>query len=176
MALRNVVKEGDDILRKKSRYVDKVDDRILQLLDDMLETMRENDGVGLAAPQVGVLKRICVTEPDPDTGEFFELIDPQITESEGEQEFYEGCLSIPGYVGKVKRPERIKVKTKNRSGDWEEKEFEGFDAIVACHEIDHLEGILYTDKAEDVHKPGERDAAEDNEDSGEKKPGKGERS
>ncbi|MGI6721791.1 MAG: peptide deformylase [Anaerovoracaceae bacterium] len=151
MALRNVVEKGDPILEKKCRVVEEVNGKITTLLDDMLETMRANQGVGIAAPQVGMLKRLCICEPEP--GKVLELINPEILESEGEQEGYEGCLSVPGLIGKVKRPERIKVKTLDREGAELIYELTGFPAVVACHEIDHLDGVLYIDKAEDIHDP-----------------------
>lgn len=152
MGLRNIVKEGDPILTKKCREVEEVNDKIKQLLDDMLETMRKENGVGIAAPQVGMLKRICIVEPGE--GEPLELINPIILEEQGEQEGYEGCLSVPGYVGSVKRPEKIKVRALTRRGGQETYEFTGFGAVVVSHELDHLEGVVYTSKAKDIHKPG----------------------
>ncbi len=163
MALRNIVVEGDDILRKRCREVGEVTDKICVLLDDMLETMRDSDGTGIAAPQVGMLKRLCIVDVDPESedGEVYELIDPVILEAEGEQEGYEGCLSVPGYIGKVKRPQRVRVSTLDREGNRVELEFRDFGAVVVSHEMDHLDGILYTDKAEDVRRqqfePEEKD-------------------
>ncbi|HHY90543.1 MAG TPA: peptide deformylase [Clostridiales bacterium] len=145
MAIRNIIKDGDPILRKKSRRVEKIDERILTLLDDMAETMYEAEGVGLAAPQIGVLRRVVVI----DIGEgIIELINPEIIDAKGEIVEPEGCLSIPGVTGNVKRPEWVKVKALNRFG--EEIEIEGRDLLARalCHEIDHLEGILFTDKLE----------------------------
>lgn len=145
MAIRNIIKDGDPILRKKSRQVEKINERILTLLDDMAETMYEAEGVGLAAPQIGVLRRVVVI----DIGEgLIELINPEIIAAEGENVEPEGCLSIPGVTGNVRRPEWVKVKALNRSG--EEIEIEGRDLLARalCHEIDHLEGILFTDKLE----------------------------
>ncbi len=113
MALRNIVLEGDEILRKRAREVAEVDDRIRMILDDMVETMRANDGVGLAAPQVGIFKRMFVAVVD---GEIIELINPEILETEGSQNEDEGCLSIPGMIGTVVRPEYIKMKGLNREG------------------------------------------------------------
>lgn len=143
MALRNVRKYGDDILRKKSRVVEKIDNRITTLLDDMLETMYENNGVGLAAPQVGILKRIVVI--DIGEGPLF-LINPEIIHKEGSYIDEEGCLSIPGEVGKVERPYKVKVKALNRDG--KEIVIEGKELLARalCHEIDHLDGILFVDK------------------------------
>ncbi len=145
MAIRNIIKDGDPILRKKSRQVEKINERILTLLDDMAETMYEAEGVGLAAPQIGVLRRVVVI----DIGEgLIELINPEIIAAEGENVEPEGCLSIPGVTGNVRRPKWVKVKALNRSG--EEIEIEGRDLLARalCHEIDHLEGILFTDKLE----------------------------
>ncbi|MEA4923388.1 MAG: peptide deformylase [Eubacteriaceae bacterium] len=151
MALRNVVKKGDPILGKKCRTVEEINGKITDLLDDMIETMHENKGVGIAAPQVGMLKRMCVCEPEE--GQVVELINPEIIKAEGEQEGYEGCLSVPDMIGRVKRPEMIRVTTLNRDGEKETYEFTGFGAIVASHEIDHLDGILYVEKAADLHDP-----------------------
>lgn len=159
MALRNIVVKGDDILTKKCREVVKFDARLAELLDDMIETMRHAEGVGIAAPQVGILRQACVIEPEP--GYVTELINPVIIGQEGEQEGYEGCLSVPGYIGCVKRPLKVKVRAQNRKGGLENFTFEGFSAIAACHEMDHLKGILYTDKATDVHIPEPDDGEED---------------
>lgn len=150
MALRNIVKEGDEILRKKCRNVDEVNDRIRLILDDMVETMREANGVGLAAPQIGMMRKIFVAEPEP--GEVYYFINPEITEKSGMQESEEGCLSVPGYTGLVERPERITIKGLDRDGKKQEYTFEGFKAIVMCHEYDHLEGVLYTDKAKEMYR------------------------
>ncbi len=151
MALRNIVKEGDPILRKKCRPVDEVTDRIRILLDDMVETMRQAEGVGLAAPQVGVMRRLFVIQPEPD--KTYEFINPEILESEGEQEFTEGCLSVPGYIGEVIRPTHIRVRAMNRDNEMFEMELDGLGAVAFCHENDHLDGILYVDKAKDVREP-----------------------
>jgi len=146
MAIRRIRKDGDEILRKKSKEVKKIDDKILTLLDDMAETMYHNDGVGLAAPQIGILKRVVVIDVNDEKG-LIELINPEIIHAEGEQCETEGCLSIPGLYGEVKRPEKVIVKALNRKG--EEITIEGTKllAIALCHEIDHLDGILFTDKA-----------------------------
>ena len=147
MALRNIVKEGDEVLRKKCIPVDKIDERILTILDDMAETLYDSGGVGLAAPQVGILRRIVVI----DVGEgLIELINPEITETEGEISDSEGCLSIPGKYGEVVRPARVKVKALDRRG--EEVTYEGPELLARafCHEIDHLDGILYIDRAQQV--------------------------
>ncbi len=142
MALRKLRLEDDPILRKKSRQVVEVSNNIKTLLEDMKETMDKYNGVGLAAPQVGVLRRVVII----DVGEgVIEMINPEIIEKEGTQCDSEGCLSIPGKSGKVERPAYVKVKYRNR--DWEEIELEAREllAVAVCHEVDHLEGILYTD-------------------------------
>ena len=147
MALRNIVLEGDEILRKKAREVAEVNDHIRMILDDMLETMKAHDGAGLAAPQVGILKRMFIAMVD---GELIELINPEILETEGEQTEDEGCLSVPGMVGTVTRPEYIKMKGLDRNGQEVVYEGTGFMPIVLSHEYDHLDGILYTDKADNM--------------------------
>lgn len=143
MAIREIVKEGDDILTKVSRKVEKFDEKLHQLLDDMHETLIESNGVGLAAPQVGILKRVCIVDTGDD---LVELINPEIIETSGEQEGPEGCLSCPGKLGIVKRPQFVKVKAFDRSG----KEFivagEDLKARAFCHEIDHLDGVLFLTK------------------------------
>ena len=150
MALRNIVQEGDAILRKRCREVDEVNDRIRMILDDMVETMKDADGVGLAAPQVGIMRRMFVAEPQP--GEIYYFVNPEITEKTGAQEGQEGCLSVPGYSGLVERPEKIAIKGLDRDGKPQEYVFEGFEAVVMCHEYDHLDGILYVDKAKEMYK------------------------
>jgi len=147
MALRNIVLEGDEILRKRAREVTDINERIHMILDDMLETMRAQDGVGLAAPQVGILKRILIVEVD---GQVIELINPEILETEGVQAEDEGCLSIPGMIGTVERPEYIKIKGLNREGQEVTYEGTGLLSVALSHEYDHLDGILYTDKATNV--------------------------
>ncbi len=142
MALRNILVEGEERLRKKSRPIENIDDRILTLLDDMAQTMYENNGVGLAAPQVGVLRQAVIV----DIGEgLIELINPQIVETEGTQSGEEGCLSIPGVVAIVERPQKVVVKALDRSGKEVTYTAEGFLARAFCHEIDHLSGTLYID-------------------------------
>ena len=149
MALRNIVLEGDPNLRKHCREVDDVSDRIRMILDDMVETMRYAKGVGLAAPQIGMMRRMFVAEPAP--GKVYCFVNPEIVQLEGSQESEEGCLSVPGYVGLVERPEKIKIRGLDRNGDMQEYDFEGFEAIVMCHEFDHLEGVLYKDKAKEMY-------------------------
>ena len=148
MAIRKIYRMGDDVLRKKSHPVGQIDRRILALLKDMAETMYAAEGVGLAAPQVGILKRAVVI----DVGEgLIELVNPEILEEEGTQMCIEGCLSVPGRRGKVERPEKVRVHAQDRKGRHIELEGEGFLANAICHELDHLDGIMYTDKMiEDV--------------------------
>lgn len=147
MAIRNIRKDEDEILRKTSRKVDKIDDRIFILLDDMAETMYDSEGVGLAAPQVGVLRRVIVV----DVGDgLIELINPEIVVEEGEQFRKEGCLSIPGKYGVVKRPEKVTVRALNRESETVEIKGEELLATALCHEIDHLNGVLFIDKAIDI--------------------------
>lgn len=143
MALRSIRKIGDELLRKKSKKIEKIDDRIQMLLDDMLETMYESNGVGLAAPQVGILKRVVVI--DIGEGPVF-LINPEITKTEGSYIDEEGCLSIPGEQGPVERPYKVAVKALDRNGKEIVVEGEELMARALCHEIDHLDGILYVDK------------------------------
>lgn len=143
MALRNIRKLGDDVLRKKCRIVETIDDRILTLLNDMADTMYDANGVGLAAPQVGILKRIAVI----DVGDgLIELINPEITSVSGSETTDEGCLSVPGKYGKVERPTKVSVKATNRFGEQYELTGEGLLARALCHEIDHLDGIVFVDK------------------------------
>lgn len=143
MALRNIVKYGDPVLRKKSRVVTKFDDRLFTLLDDMKETMYKADGIGLAGVQVGVLKRIVVM----DCGDGpLELINPEIVSSEGEQKEQEGCLSLPERFGFTLRPKTVKVRAQDRRGKWHMYSGEDLKARCFCHEIDHLDGILFVDK------------------------------
>lgn len=148
MALRNVVTEGDPILRKTCREVPEVTDRIRETLKDMLETMRAECGVGIAAPQVGIMRRMFVAEPAPD--EVYYMINPEILEAEGSQEDSEGCLSVPGYIGIVERPQKIKIKALDFDGNERVYDFEDFHARVMCHENDHLNGILFKDKARNL--------------------------
>ena len=153
MAIRNIVTEGDEILRKKCRVITEVTDRIRMTMEDMLETMHSENGVGIAAPQVGVMRRMFIAEPEP--GRVYYMINPEILEMEGTQYGAEGCLSVPGLVGDVERPERIKIKALDLDGNEQIYDFEGFDAVVTCHENDHLDGILYTDKAVNLRVPEE---------------------
>lgn len=154
MALRNIVLEGDEILRKRAREVTDINEHICMILDDMLETMREKDGVGIAAPQVGILKRMFIVEIDD---QIMELINPEILETEGIQAEDEGCLSLPGKIGLVERPAYIKMKGLNREGQEVVYEGTGLLAVALSHEYDHLNGVLYTDKATNVREADPRD-------------------
>lgn len=149
MAIRNIRVDDDPILRKKSRPVTEFNDRLFELLDDMKETMYKSGGVGLAGPQVGVLRRVVVMDVSEDRNEFIELINPEITDVEGTQTGNEGCLSLPGLCGVVTRPNVVKVKAQNREGKWCLYKGEGLKARCFCHEIDHLDGVLYKDKLDE---------------------------
>ena len=145
MALRKVLRMGDETLRKKAREIDTLNKRMITLLDDMAETMYAENGVGLAAPQVGVLRRAITIDVGDENG-LIQLINPEIVAAEGEQECPEGCLSIPGQRGYVVRPEKVTVRGTNRAGKPVEITGEGLLAIAFSHEIDHLDGVLYVDK------------------------------
>ena len=143
MAIRNIVKIGDDILRKVCRTQLTFDDRLALTLDDMADTMYEAEGVGLAAPQIGILRRYCVV----DVGDgIIELVNPVIEEQSGSQSGEEGCLSIPGRYEEVERPMNVTVRAQDRNGKTFKIKAEGFKARALCHEIDHLDGLLYIDK------------------------------
>ena len=159
MAIRNVVLEGDEILRKKCREIPEVTDRIRTTMEDMLETMRQQYGCGIAGPQVGVMRRMFIAEPEP--GRVYYMINPVMLEQEGSQIGDEGCLSVPGLIGTVERPQRIKIKAWDLDGQEQVYEFEDWDARVMCHEYDHLDGILYTDKATNVRDPEEEEEGEE---------------
>ena len=149
MAIRNVVQVGDDILRKKCFEVTAFDEKLAQLMDDLRDTVRKEEGAGLAAPQVGILRRAVVV----DVAEgFYELINPVIVESKGEQRGYEGCLSVRGKRGIVTRPLVVKVEYSARHGKRKKLVARGFFARAVCHELDHLDGVLYTDRAERVER------------------------
>lgn len=145
MALRDIVKDPDPVLRRRSRPVEVFDGKLAKLLDDMHETMLAADGVGLAAPQVGLLRRIAVIETEDG---YFEFINPSIVASSGSQRGAEGCLSVPGRNEIVVRPMNVTVEYLDRKGKKHRDEFEGLTARACCHEFDHLDGILYYDKAE----------------------------
>lgn len=144
MAIRKIVHIEDELLRKKSRKVENFDRRLHVLLDDMAQTMRDANGVGLAAPQVAVLKRAVVMDVGDGNG-LIELINPEIIAREGEQDGTEGCLSVPGRQGRVVRPKKVTVRAQDRYGEWFELTGEDLLARCICHETDHLEGTLYVD-------------------------------
>ncbi|WP_394020248.1 peptide deformylase [Anaerococcus cruorum] len=146
MAIRNIRIEGDPILRKECREVPEITDRIKILLDDMGETMYHANGVGLAAPQVGILKRVIVVDPHDDETGLVKLVNPEIIEADGEQVGVEGCLSIPNFNATVKRPEHVKVKYLDENGKEKIWDAHGFPAVILSHEIDHLNGVLFRDK------------------------------
>lgn len=143
MAVRNIVKIGDDVLRKVCRTQLTFDDRLAMILDDMAETMYKAEGVGLAAPQIGILRRYCIV----DVGDgIIELVNPVIESTSGKQQGEEGCLSIPNRYESVTRPMKVTVRAQDRNGKSFKITAEGFKARAICHEIDHLDGILYIDK------------------------------
>lgn len=143
MAYRNIIKDGEPALRKKCRAVEKFDDKLSMLIDDMAETMYRENGCGLAAVQVGVMRRVVVM----DVGDgLLELVNPEIIDSEGEQQESEGCLSFPGEYITTSRPAKVKVKAQNRNGKWFIYKGEELKARCFCHEIDHLDGIVFKDR------------------------------
>ena len=148
MAIRKIRQVGDPILRKKSKEISEVNDRIKILLDDMAETMYKSEGIGLAAPQVGILKRVIVIDPHDEEG-LVKLVNPVIVEKDGEQIGVEGCLSVPDFNAKVKRPEHVKVEYIDEFGEKQEIDAHGLKAVVLCHEIDHLNGKLFIDDYEE---------------------------
>ena len=144
MALRKFVEVGDDCLLKKCRPVTEFNGRLHQMLDDMAETLTDARGAGLAAPQVGILRRVCLVL-DEDSEEYIELVNPEIVSQDGEQTGLEGCLSLPGKWGIVTRPDVVRVRAQDRDGQWFEVEGEGLTARAFCHEIEHLEGHLFSE-------------------------------
>lgn len=153
MAIRLIVKEPDPVLRELAKPVPKITPNIKKLLDDMADTMYEAQGVGLAAPQIGILKRVIVMDCGDEHGGLIELVNPEIISKEGEQFGAEGCLSIPGLQGDVRRAMKCTVKGWDRNG--EEITIEGTELLARCiqHEVDHLNGVLFTDLAEKVYRP-----------------------
>ena len=164
MALRNVLTKEDPGLYRKCRLITDFNSRLQQLLDDMADTLRTQSGVGLAAPQVGVLRRaVIVLETNVPEGEdeyIIELINPEIIEASGEQYGPEGCLSVPGEYGLVKRPMDVKVRAQNRFGEWFEVEGTGLTARCFCHELDHLEGVLFTSRCDRMLSDDEMESGE----------------
>ena len=159
MAIRKIREEGDPLLRKKSREIEQIDDRVKELLDDMYDTLKDSqDGVGLAAPQVGVLKRAIVIDLSDEGGEGpFKLVNPKIVKRKGEQVCREGCLSVPGILGDVIRPAEIIVEAINEKGEKVRIKAKDILAVVFCHEIDHLDGVLFVDKATDLYEVEDED-------------------
>ena len=154
MAVRQIRVIGDEILKKRAREIEVIDERIVQLLDDMLETLHKtDDGIGLAAPQVGVLKRAIVVDLSAEeNGEGpYKLINPVIVKQKGEQVCREGCLSVPGKLGDVTRPKEVVVEALNEKGEKIKIKAKDLLAVVLCHEIDHLDGILFTDRATEFY-------------------------
>lgn len=149
MALRNIIEDGHPSLSKVCKPVRTVGDHEREILDDLTETMRHAEVIGLAAPQVGILRRMVVIEVDD---QLYELVNPVITEAEGDQFEYEGCLSVPGMRGRVHRPEKVKVSALDRNGEQVEYTGEGLLARAFCHELDHLDGVLYNSKCEDYER------------------------
>lgn len=153
MAIRPIMKQGEACLNKKCHPVTKFDTKLHHLIDDMRETISEANGAGLAAPQVGILRRVVLVVNDE--GEILELVNPELIDSAGEQESLEGCLSVPGVWGFVTRPTWAKVKSQDRSGNWFEVEGTEMTARCFCHELDHLDGKLYTELCGKLYTPDE---------------------
>ncbi|MCI8909250.1 MAG: peptide deformylase [Oscillibacter sp.] len=165
MALRKIVEQGEECLTKVCRPVDAFNRRLHILLDDMAETLDEANGAGLAAPQVGVLRRVCLVL-DEETEVYLELINPEIVSQSGEQSGLEGCLSVPGKWGIVTRPETVKVRAQDRNGVWFELERSGLTARAFCHELEHLDGHMYTEHIDHFLSEEElKEYLEDEEDS-----------
>ena len=156
MAIREIVKEGDPVLGKVCHPVTKFDEKLADLLDDMKETLAQANGLGLAAPQVGILRRAVIVIDD--NGQMLELVNPEILERSGEQEGLEGCLSVPGMWGYVKRPSWVKVRAQDRTGAWFEVEGHEITARCFCHELGHLDGHLFTELCEKLYTSEELDA------------------
>ena len=156
MAIRTILTEGDPALNKVCHPVTKFDDKLADLLDDLKETLAKANGLGLAAPQVGILRRAVIVVDD--NGEMLELVNPEIIDQKGEQDGLEGCLSVPGKWGYVKRPEWVKVKAQDRSGNWFEVEGEDITARCFCHELGHLDGHLYVELTDRLYTSEELDA------------------
>ena len=148
MATRKILTLGDETLRKTCKKQEKFDLRLAILIKDLADTMYRAEGVGLAAPQVGILRRVVVVDVSEDGSGLMELVNPEIVEVEGEQTGREGCLSVPGRQGVVRRPMKVRVRAFDRKGREIEVEAEGFAARAICHEVDHLDGVVYVDKME----------------------------
>ena len=146
MGLRKILTDKESALHKVCKPVTSFDNKLFKLLDDMAETLVDSGGVGLAAPQVGILRRVVLVDVGEEESEILELINPEMVETDGEQYGPEGCLSVPGKYGLVKRPYYAKVRAQDRNGEWFEAEGEELIARCFCHELDHLDGIVYTEK------------------------------
>ena len=158
MAIRTILTQGDPALNKVCHPVTKFDDKLADLLDDLKETLARANGLGLAAPQVGILRRAVIVVDG--SGEMLELVNPEIIDQKGEQDGLEGCLSVPGKWGYVKRPEWVKVKAQDRNGSWFEVEGTGVTARCFCHELSHLDGHLYVELTDRLYTSEELDAME----------------
>lgn len=155
MAIREIVTEGDSVLRKKCKPVSNFDEKLAMILDDMADTLKKSEGVGLAAPQVGFLRRFAVVDMSEDGSKIVDIINPEIIEKSGKQEELEGCLSCPNEYGITSRPKKVKVKAQDRFGKEFTIEAEDLIARAFCHEIDHLDGILFKDNALRMFTPEE---------------------
>ena len=152
MAIRNIVKEGDPVLNKKCRPVEKFDAKLAQLIDDMIDTLKKSGGVGLAAPQVGILRRVFIMDLEED-GEIIEAVNPEIVKTSGQVRDVEGCLSVPNQWGYVTRPKTVVLRAYDRNGEQYELKLKDLGARCACHENDHLDGHLFLEKVEEFVKP-----------------------
>ena len=164
MSLRKILTQGDPALAKQCRPVEKFDQKLHWLLDDLKETLANAGGVGLAAPQIGILRRAVIVVPGPESDEMVELVNPEILAQEGEEDGLEGCLSIPGMWGYVKRPTWVKVRAQDRDGGWFEVEGEGLAARCYCHELEHLDGHMYDEHTDRLYTAEEVDAMMSEED------------
>ena len=158
MAIRTILTQGDPVLGKVCHPVTRFDDRLTDLLDDLRETLTDANGMGLAAPQVGILRRAVIVVLDPETNEMIELVNPEIVDQRGAQEGWEGCLSLPGMWGRVTRPDWVKVRAQDRNGQWFEIEGTEIVARCFCHELEHLDGHMYDEHTDRLYTAEELDA------------------
>lgn len=173
MAIRKILTQGDPALSKVCHPVTGFDDRLSDLLDDLRETLDSAKGVGLAAPQVGILRRAVIVVPDPEADEMIELVNPELVAQEGEEDGWEGCLSLPGMWGRVKRPKWVKVRAQDRYGSWFEIEGTELAARCYCHELEHLDGHMYDEHTERLYTSEEVDAMmSEEEDQGNRRRGR----
>ena len=157
MAIRTILTQGDPALNKACHPVTRFDDKLADLLDDLRETLTEANGVGLAAPQIGILRRAVIVVPDPESDEMIELVNPEIVAQEGEQDGFEGCLSVPDRWGKVTRPQHVTVRAQDRNGVFFQVEGDEIVARCFCHELEHLDGIVFTDHTDRLYTSEELD-------------------